>query len=89
MYTKEFFRTIYNRYTCTGLCVMGICNIVLLLLYLKRWIGALPANTTLFAIDAALVLGITLLGLVVETVRAAAGKKNRGAGKTHTGNQEP
>lgn len=88
MFTKEFFKTIYNRYTCTGLAVMGIYNAVLLFLYFKHRIGAMPANMTLFVTDFAIVLGFTLLGAVVETIRTAAGTKKRGAGKKDTGNQQ-
>lgn len=43
MFTKEFFKTIYNRYTCTGLVVMGIFNAVLLYLRFRRMIAAVPA----------------------------------------------
>lgn len=88
MFTKEFFKTIYNRYTCTGIVVMGIFNAVLLYLRFRHMIAALPATMTLLAIDVSLVLCLTLLGILVECIRAAAGRKNRGAGKTDTGNQQ-
>ena len=88
MFTREFFKTIYNRYPCTGLVVMGVFNAVLLYLRFRHMIAAVPATMTLLAIDVSLVLGITLLGIPVECIRAAAGRKNRGAGKTDTGNQQ-
>lgn len=88
MFTREFFKTIYNRYTCTGLAVMGIYNAVLLCLYFRHMIAAMPATMILLVIDVSLVLGFSLLGILVECIRTAAGRKNRGAGKTDTGNQQ-
>lgn len=77
MNKKEFFKTVYNRYTSIGLVVMGIYNVLLLFLYFKRWIGAMPDNMVLAAVDVSLVAGFTMLGIIIEFIRRLCHKKDR------------
>lgn len=80
IFTKEYFKAVYNRYTCTGLSVMGICNVLLLFLYFKRLIHQMPSNTVLIAADISIVLGFSILGAAIEAVRMQINKKSRRSG---------
>ena len=77
METKEFFKKIFNRYTSIGLSLMGIYNVGLLVLYFMHRIPAMPDNINLVQTDISLVLGLTIIGLVLESIRRIRHKKSR------------
>lgn len=77
MSKKEFFKKVFSRYASAGLVLMGIYNIALLALYFMHRIDGMPENMELFATDIILVLGVTLTGLVLESIRYIRHRKSR------------
>ncbi len=56
---------------------MGIYNIVLLVLYFMHMIDGMSENKILFGMDIILVLGVTLAGFVLESIRYIRHRKSR------------
>lgn len=65
---KEFLKNVWDHYTWIGLLFMGVVNCFLLLAHFNDS-APMPDTMILLALDAAFVIGFTLLGALIELIR--------------------